>query len=417
MVDTGRAEVLISATTSVVDPLHVRLSNKSFSPDAATVIADRLRTFKNVQVADISDIIAGRPEEEANRTLQIISEGFDGSNLVEVNVSDNALGCRGINACRNLFIGKKIERIYVCNDGLASESAVLLSELLLEGGCPPIKLFHYFNNMSGDDGAIAVSGIVKACVNLTDFRFSGVRSQKKGCAAIADALGSLTTLTRLDLSDNMFQGDAGTVLADVLQKQSGLTYLNLRDGGLSQSGIINVFKKLKESPCAPLLKFLDVSGNDVDAEAAEALADLLPSLVSLEDLAMDDNEIGTEGITSIAKVLRRMGKASHLKTLSACFNEITAAGAYSLSLAVSKIPSFVTLRLDGNAICERGVTEIKGLLGRAGKVLEEMEDNNEDEDDDLDDVLEEEEEGEGGADEEGDKEADELADALEKSKI
>lgn len=73
------------ASIEATDPISIKLSNKSFDQGAAHVIAARLREFKNIQVADLSDIIAGRPEDEALKVLEIIcnrylnmpiSEGF-----------------------------------------------------------------------------------------------------------------------------------------------------------------------------------------------------------------------------------------------------------------------------------------------------------------------------------------------------
>lgn len=135
-----------------------------------------------------------------------ISDSFNGSELIEVDVSDNALGSKGVYSCRNVLSGKKLEKLYVCNNGLAAETAVLISEILLENGCPDLKLLHFYNNMSGDDGAIAVGGIIKCLPSLNNLRFSGTRSQKKGCFAIADAICSITTLKYLDIADNMFKG-------------------------------------------------------------------------------------------------------------------------------------------------------------------------------------------------------------------
>ena len=79
-----------------------------------------------------------------------------------------------------------------------------------------------------------------------------------------------------------------------------------------------------------------------------------------------------------------------LTKLSLCTCELTAAGAYAIARAVAKLPKFQTLRMDGNAICERGVEEIRSLLIRADKTLEDMEDNDEEGEDDLEEELAEE---------------------------
>ena len=57
----------------------VRLTNKSLTRDAAVIIAASLSSclaHHSVSTVDISDIIAGRPEEEALFVLASISAGW-----------------------------------------------------------------------------------------------------------------------------------------------------------------------------------------------------------------------------------------------------------------------------------------------------------------------------------------------------
>jgi hypothetical protein len=66
--------------------------------------------------------------------------------------------------------------------------------------CPPLKLLHFYNNMSGDGGAKAVADIVLACPDLEDFRFSATRSTPVGCEATATVRSfSLSILVFLNL--------------------------------------------------------------------------------------------------------------------------------------------------------------------------------------------------------------------------
>ena len=159
VITTEKVESLIAAVT-VDDPHHICLSNKSFSSEAAVCIANRLKTFHNIEIADISDIIAGRAEEDALLTLQTICDSIVGNKLVELNVSDNALGSKGVIACKSLIVCKSLQRLYFCNNGMSADACVLISELLLEGGCAPLTALHFYNNMSGDGGAVAIAGIL-----------------------------------------------------------------------------------------------------------------------------------------------------------------------------------------------------------------------------------------------------------------
>lgn len=99
---------LIAAIT-VENPTHICLSNKSFDNGAATVIAEYIESLNDIKIADISDIIAGRPTEEALKTLAIICSSLKKFELVEVNVSENALGPKGVEACKSILMGDKLE--------------------------------------------------------------------------------------------------------------------------------------------------------------------------------------------------------------------------------------------------------------------------------------------------------------------
>jgi len=219
MVSLEKLQELLIPMQSINDPVILRLSNKSFSYEAAAAIATIISKFNSLEIADISDIIAGRPEDEALKTLCAICNALENKDLIEVNLSDNALGSKGVNACNGILKGKKMERLYLCNNGLSAEACELVSTILHEGGCPQLKVLNFYNNMSGDGGAKAVSCIVKDCPQLTNFRFSATRSGASGCLSMSQALASLTALTHLDLSDNTFDKTAAMALADALRNK------------------------------------------------------------------------------------------------------------------------------------------------------------------------------------------------------
>ena len=81
VVDAGKATELFSPLIATKDAVTtLRLSNKSYTLDAAKVIADVFRkaeaggVFRSLETVDIADIIAGRPEDEALAVLSTITE-------------------------------------------------------------------------------------------------------------------------------------------------------------------------------------------------------------------------------------------------------------------------------------------------------------------------------------------------------
>ena len=122
----------------------------------AEKLSQLLVSSDGLKCVDISDIIAGRHEDEALAVLEALSAALSRSSasLVELNVSENALGSKGVLACRSLLQHRAyLERLYFCNNGLSAEACELIRSILMEGnGCPALKVLHFYNNMSGDGG-------------------------------------------------------------------------------------------------------------------------------------------------------------------------------------------------------------------------------------------------------------------------
>jgi Ran GTPase-activating protein 1 len=113
MVSEERAHELLEPLSHIASTHKIKLSNKSFGAAAASVLASRIKKLSDIKVADISDIIAGRHEDEALSVLDIICNALSTFDLNEVNVSENALGQKGVIACRPIIVGKNLE---VCTD-------------------------------------------------------------------------------------------------------------------------------------------------------------------------------------------------------------------------------------------------------------------------------------------------------------
>jgi Ran GTPase-activating protein (RanGAP) involved in mRNA processing and transport len=142
-VDGVKADQLLALVKDIKNPTKIRLSNKSYDIEAATKIAQYLETLEGVKIADISDIIAGKSNDDgmSNDILRIISGGLKKFDLVEVDVSDNALGPAGVLACKDILSKTTLEKLYMCNDGLSAESCVVVSDILRSSGtCASLKV-------------------------------------------------------------------------------------------------------------------------------------------------------------------------------------------------------------------------------------------------------------------------------------
>ncbi|RYY72417.1 hypothetical protein EON63_20890 [archaeon] len=196
----------------------LRLSNKSLSQEAAQRLADYILTYREQLVGgglsrlELGDIIASRPEEEALQVLDTIcsalasiattgnSPNSDNSastdsatptsstpcasaSIEYLDLSDNALGAKGIRACSPLLSLPSLKVLLLCNNGLSAEAMDLLGDYIT---ATPLSSLYLYNNMSGDEGARAVSKVVRGLAHsLREFRYSATRAGQEGSLELA----------------------------------------------------------------------------------------------------------------------------------------------------------------------------------------------------------------------------------------
>ncbi|KAI3469544.1 hypothetical protein Pfo_026207 [Paulownia fortunei] len=337
-------------------------SNRSFGLGAAHVAGPILASIKNqLKEVDLSDFVAGRPEAEALDVMNIFSEALEGSNLKCLNISDNALGEKGVRAFGKLLRSQiSLEELYLMNDGISKEAAQAVCELV--PSTETLRVLQFHNNMTGDEGALAISEILKRCPLLEDFRCSSTRVGSEG-----------GNLKKLDLRDNMFGVEAGVKLSEALYKHECLTEIYLSYLNLEDDGAIAIANALKES--APSLGVLEMAGNDITAEAAPSLAACISRKKSLVKLNLSENDLKDDGTIQISKALGEGHE--QLKEVDMSQNSLRAA-ARMLAQALMPLPGFKFLNVNGNFISEEGIDELKGIFKDCPDKLGPLDENDPD---------------------------------------
>ncbi|KAM1301385.1 hypothetical protein ACFX2H_012428 [Malus domestica] len=366
-------------------------SNRSFGLGAARVAEPILVSLKNqLKEVDLSDFIAGRPEAEALEVMNIFAAALEGSILKYLNLSNNALGEKGVRAFGALLKSQSyLEELYLMNDGISEEAARAVCELI--PSTEKLRVLHFHNNMTGDEGAIAIAEVVKRSPLLENFRCSSTRVGSEGGVALSEALGTCTHLEKLDLRDNMFGVEGGVALSKALSKHNNLTEIYLSYLNLEDEGTVAIANVLKES--APALEVFDIAGNDITAKAAPAIAACIAAKPHLAKLNLGENSLKDEGTIQISKVLQGH---SELQEVDFNTNQIRRAGARALAQAVVQKPGFKLLNINANFISDEGIDELKDAFKKSPNVLGSLDENDpEGEDDDDEDEDDDKESGEG----------------------
>ena len=406
MVSSWRAELLAYQTANPDSLLcdKIILANKSYTKEAITVIAKFLTSTdefspsiaSGIKYAGLDDMIASRMEDEGLAVLTAISNAFENSQLVEVDLSDNAMGSKGLTACEMVLGGKAVmnsmESLKLCNNGLseytmAEVATLLTNEHGIDGSCiaQNLRRVHFYNNMSGNQGCESFAQIMaKASHKLEDIRMSGTRARAEGSAYITSSLSSLAdqnklkNLAKLDLADNSF-GECFEDLANALKSCPQLTYLNLNDCMLTDEGVEAVCVALLEADTP--LEYLNLGGNDITPEGAKSVVNLITAVNStIVTFIADENELTSKGIRIITKAFN----SQTLKEITFNGTECGSIGADAVVAMKDKVPNLETLAIDDNRIPEGAVERLTEAFG---DILTEMEgnDDEEDADDDLSD--------------------------------
>lgn len=428
-----------NALADVVLCDSIRLSDKSFSDEAAEIVAKFLREpfmggrsiASGILFAELDDMIAGRMTEMGLAVLQTICDAFADAKLVDVNLSDNAIGQQGIGACKTVLSMPSLERLSLCNNGLSEATMAEVADILTSDesgtGCTASRLtkIHFYNNMSGEGGCKEFARILEKSCNLTDIRFSSTRAGKAGSDIVASALdvaleeGRNVNLEKLDLCDNNFGNKASQdALFRALGCTTCLTYLDLRDCDLEDEGVKKVCHALFESDSA--LEHLDLSGNGVERRGAKQIADYIrDSGGKLKVLCLDDNELTSKGVEKIAAAFHGSEDGHSIETLQLNCVLCGAIGARALIDAFGPdgkdLPNLKKICLDGNSFKEDIVGELEVAFDDKLVEMEENDSDGEADDDLSDDESDDEEEDEEEEAENG--EVDALTDAMNKSLV
>ncbi|XP_043723976.1 RAN GTPase-activating protein 2-like [Telopea speciosissima] len=402
-IDEQEAEELLSPLKEQGNSYtKICFSNRSFGIGAAHIVEPILVSLKDqLTEVDLSDFIAGRPEAEALEVMNVFSSALEGCVLKSLNLSNNALGEKGVRAFAALLKSQNsLEQLYLMNDGISEEAARAVCELI--PSTEKLKVLHFHNNMTGDEGAIAISEVVRQSPSLEDFRCSSTRVGSEGGFALAEALGTCAHLEKLDLRDNMFGLDAGVALSKAFSGHAGLkavylSYLNLEDEGAT--ALVNA---LKES--ATSLEILDMAGNDITAKAAPAIAACVTVKQFLTKLNLAENELKDEGAIIIAKALE--DGHNQLEEVDLSTTLIRRVGARLLAHTVVHKPKFKLLNINGNFISDEGIDELKEIFKKSPEVLGPLDENDPEGEEDAG------EEDEDESKEEGDEDGDELESKL-----
>lgn len=233
--------------------------------------------------------------------------------------------------------------------------------------CDVLEKDSHYNHLdlSGNDlgngGAASIAKLLLRNDSLCVLRLQSV-DFSTGLLPIFEALNTNNTLTALDLSGisgvhrNTVWGQSAKALATTLQTNTVLSHLNLASCGVSRNA--SLIARSCAAHCA--LTYLNLSGNSIGDEAAEAIFRLLSEgQCSLKTLELSHNNIGCSGLERICAGLHnaRGIAGSSLEVLALSHNRFCARGLQALATALREHPALQRVDLSSNCLTCMGTDE------------------------------------------------------------
>lgn len=275
-----------------------------------------------VQVADYADIFTGRLISEIPQAISALCDALiDKEHLVELDLSDNALGGRVVEPLVPFLTGNRSFQIFkLNNNGLGPAGGTVIADALRanaelstkEGKKSNLRVVVCGRNRLEDGSASAWAAAFKAHGTLEEVRMPQNGIRMDGIEALAGGLSANPSLAYLDLQDNTFSQQGERAFTAALSNWPALHTLNFSDCVLSDEGEVPEMINALAGGALPALKRLLIQNNNLDAATLKVLADNigsgLKSVSRIEFQANDVEEDDEEMLALMENMIARGGK-------------------------------------------------------------------------------------------------------------
>ena len=178
---------------------------------------------------------------------------------------------------------KKLEELNVSSCNLSGDKVKIISPVI--SSLKSLKKLDLSNNKIGSVGANALAKVLSSLPFMETLDLSKTDISDEAMERTCVAINSLKRLKLLNLGGNQIGCQAVTALADIVSSLDMLEELNLNACGLGDNETETLFGNrvlLKH------LKILVLSNNKLGNCGISALARVLPSLISLQELGLEN---------------------------------------------------------------------------------------------------------------------------------
>lgn len=305
----------------------LRLEGNTVGVEAAKVIAKALEKKAELKRCHWSDMFTGRLKSEIPFALIALGEALitAGSQLVELDLSDNAFGPDGVRGFEALLKSPAcftLQELKLNNCGMGIGGGKILAAALKEchrksstmGKPLALKIFVAGRNRLENDGATALAEAFGLIGTLEEVHMPQNGINHPGITALAQAFAANPLLRVINLNDNTFAEKGAVAMAETLKTLRQVEVINFGDCLVRSKGAVAIAEAVKEG--LPKLKELNLSFCEIKRDAALTIAEATEDKSELEKLDLNGNALGEEGCEQLQEILEGFNMADVLGSLS-----------------------------------------------------------------------------------------------------
>ena len=219
--------------------------------------------------------------------------------IKRVNIANNNLGPAGAIALGHYWINNSsIRELDLSNNGICTK---VLKQLV--AGLATNKTMVYLDlssNKFGGDGAGILTQLVIQNQVLQEVRLINCGLQDSDGAILSEGLAKNKGIRTINLSDNLFAGDAALGLSKMFEINQSLEKISLFGNQLSDKSGAVLVSGLKNNPS---VTYIDIDYNALEINATQALSTVLLFNNALMTIKLGRNNVGELGGESLLNSL------------------------------------------------------------------------------------------------------------------
>lgn len=228
----------------------MKLSGNSYSPRVlAWLCKNVIGHCSNLSILDLSQIYEERIEKEVTRSSLLFSKALQGRGLHELNLSDNMLGLRAIQALQGfLKENDSLKILNINNCEIGHIGMVVLARAL-----------KYDKAAATAEASKKQTYGMKKPISLWEFHASFNQIGDEAAADLAELFEQMDTLEKVDISNNGIKTGFRALLPALKKTARSLRELYIQGNRSINKGVRYLMELIEESPNLEVIDISDLN--------------------------------------------------------------------------------------------------------------------------------------------------------------